>query len=204
MLLGQLQVPAEFNYYVSSLNLISYTISAYGPTANFQTSVFAGKPFAKFLVRDEIRRLPQYVIYRSRPEVLANVAGAVRAVQHQNQNAAQRNERLFKTLRSIVKTNLPDDPQPWWEWWLDENERYLDEDNRTYYRDVLPHRPQIDGLIRITTSCFVAGTPVWTETGPKPIEQVKVANVSCRRTRSPENWDTDLLPIRQYGRPARR
>jgi hypothetical protein len=166
MLLGQLQVPAEFNYYVSTMNMISYTINTYGPNADYQTSIFAGGPPPIILYFRAKKSF--HPIYGPRSEVLLHVANAERAVRHQNQNAKRHNERIFQTLRSVAKSNLPDDPQPWWDWWLDENERYFNHDKPTYHRDAMRYRTQV------FPTCFVAGTPVWTQTGPKPIEQVKV------------------------------
>jgi hypothetical protein len=72
------------------------------------------------------------------------------------------------------------DPKRWWEWWYDYNEQYVSSDKpyygydygwnafddyqRSYRESVLP------------TSCFAKGTPVWTLSGAKPIEQIKVGD----------------------------
>ena len=170
-------MPAEFNYYVSTLQMISYTIDTYRPGTNLQTSVMVGRPY-----REEITYIPgrqgrrPFVRYFPRPEVFAQLATAEQAVRSQNEIVRSRNQRLFSTLRSVTEQDLPDDPQRWWNWWLQENERYMNVNQPTFYKDLISSRPR-EVRTRIfpsSYSCFVAGTPIWTETGPKPIEQVKV------------------------------
>ncbi len=177
-LLGQLHVPAEFNYYVSTLQMISYTIDTYHPGTNLQTSVMVGRPYREEITyNSRSQSLRPFVRFLPRPAVFAQLATAEQAVRSQNEIVRSRNQRLFSTLRSVTEQNLPDDPQRWWNWWLQENERYMDVNQPTLYKDLISSRPR-DIRIRIyslsSLSCFVAGTPIWTETGPKPIERVRV------------------------------
>ncbi len=161
LLLGQLQVPAEFHYYVSALNTLSYTIDYYGPLADCRTSVTLGRQFQ--LISPEFAPVDANAGARS-PRSWARVVAASNAVQRQNVYAKHHNERVFSVLKSVANKDLPDDPQRWWDWWLEENERVVNKYKPILYEDV-------QNLI-VAHECFVAGTPVWTETGPKPIERV--------------------------------
>jgi hypothetical protein len=55
----------------------------------------------------------------------------------------------------------------WWDWWLNENEFYTP-----------PQKPANFVQVRVPiASCFVAGTPVWTISGPMQIENIKVGEL---------------------------
>ncbi len=164
-LLGQLRLPTEFSYYLSTINCVTYTISEFGPTANYQTTV-ANPTIVRLLPGATSNPKLRKLDHQRSLQFLAQVARAGHAVERRNEAARDHNERVFAVLQAVADKKLPDDPQRWWDWWLKENERVVDEYKPTFYKDV--------GNLVVTQSCFLAGTPVWTETGPKPIEQVKV------------------------------
>jgi hypothetical protein len=81
------------------------------------------------------------------------------------------------------------DPKRWWDWWYDYNEQYVSGDKPYYGYEYdwsiwnaydAEYQPSRSVTTRqdwyLPTSCFVKGTPVWTLSGPKPVEQVKVGD----------------------------
>jgi hypothetical protein len=148
LLLSQLQVPSELNYYVFTAQTASLTLDSYGPSAILRTTL--PKPNCQLLT----------------PRFLAQLNYLDQAVATQKAFAKEHNPRVFRVLKLVADKQLPDDPQPWWDWWLDETERENEEYKPVFHR----------GVRIILNSCFVAGTPVWTETGPRPIERVKVGH----------------------------
>jgi len=93
--------------------------------------------------------------------------------QEQSQLSVERqsvNDRIATALRLATENDLPLDPQSWWNWWYDYNEFYrppVKPISATYNTNV--PRPY---TIRFQ-SCFVAGTKVWTSTGPVSIELIR-------------------------------
>ena len=85
-----------------------------------------------------------------------------------NAQARWLNERIVPVLETTTGKSLGADPEAWWESWQAYNELYYPEDKSVsqsytyerHYREV------------VTPSCFIAGTPVWTQLGPVPIESI--------------------------------
>ena len=109
------------------------------------------------------------------------------AVAQQNLAIHEFNGRVCSVLSSITDQELPATPAHWWEWWEDYNEVYTEGEKpvRTYYdRDVVVlDEPTSGGGSttstggnRSTKECLVAGTPVWTDAGPMPVEQIRVGD----------------------------
>ncbi|MGE5194342.1 MAG: polymorphic toxin-type HINT domain-containing protein [Deltaproteobacteria bacterium] len=87
------------------------------------------------------------------------------------------NGRVISVLADISGLEPTPDPRGWWQWWYD-------------FTDAPPSgtKPAVvvvdefEGgatpffTFRASHSCFAAGTPVWTETGPVPIETIKVGD----------------------------
>ena len=97
------------------------------------------------------------------------------------------NRAICRLLAEITGVNLPEAPDAWSEWWAETNEVYVPGYRPTslgYGPDgrVLTARsqnPMWDSYsygIPVYHSCLVAGTPVWTETGPVAIERVRVGD----------------------------
>jgi hypothetical protein len=90
---------------------------------------------------------------------------AQKVAQTNARNSAQ-NERLFAALATATGETVESQPTAWWNWWYVNNEYHMpdykpEEVTIEEYRGVVP------------VSCFVRGTPVWTTTGPMPIEKIK-------------------------------
>src|SRR5262249_28316342 len=84
-------------------------------------------------------------------------------------------------LATISDSDPVPDPRHWWQWWY----AYTDAPpagskpqvavvDETEY-GVTPFFPFVP-ITPVNSSCFAAGTPVWTENGPVPIESVQVGD----------------------------
>jgi hypothetical protein len=78
------------------------------------------------------------------------------------------NLRIAQTLNRVTDQQLPGDPKAWWSWWDEYNEV------RASKKPVV-HRYRWQ--MRLTHSCFAAGTPVWTIDGPRPIERLALGDL---------------------------
>ena len=132
-------------------------------------------------------------IHNSKHLRLLSAAATARAkeVREFNKEASDYNRRIasallasvkidstgkFKDLVQVTQFDAPD-PKRWREWWYDYNEQYVSSD-KPYYGYDYGLQTYDDFRVRYDApmSCFAKGTPVWTLTGPKPIEQVKVGD----------------------------
>lgn len=123
-----------------------------------------------------IRVLPTIDDHQERLAGLAVLAAArEREIRIAQENAAvqARNDRVFHVLEQTTAAVLPRDAGQWWLWWEKYNE-YVKGKPTQYvyvYTQAAYQRDAIAFYVR--TSCFAAGTKVWTETGLAPIESVQ-------------------------------
>lgn len=111
-----------------------------------------------------------------------------KAVDEQNAKAGIWNERASRTLSESLSVAGLSSPQDWWAWWTSD-QGYIDGEKELVYgqyfedwyisrrrgqirRETKPTRERLEGH----ASCFVAGTPVLTELGQRPIESVKLGD----------------------------
>lgn len=108
----------------------------------------------------------------------------------QNQVIEAVSDRICQALSVATGKDLPRSPEAWWSWWDSENEvalagskatdtRYLQE--LRLYSDAQPlNYPSSGGGSTPSPrrhECFVAGTPVWTVSGPVAIEKLRVGDL---------------------------
>jgi hypothetical protein len=101
------------------------------------------------------------------------------AMAQQNLAIHEFNGRVCSVLANVADEELPATPEKWWDWWGDYNEVYTEGEKpvRTYYdRNELVFSNGSSGGDRSTKECLVAGTPVWTDAGPRPVEQIQVGD----------------------------
>ena len=68
----------------------------------------------------------------------------------------------------------------WWDWWRDNNEYYGEDrpvDQRYFSGTDNRYYGQWYDTVRINPSCFVKGTLIWTKTGKKPIETLRLGDL---------------------------
>ena len=97
------------------------------------------------------------------------------------------NEGICKLLNRVTDLNLPAKPEVWWSWWNDVTETALAEEKPLYQNyvsqeQVLNDAPTYfaglsDGYRPRRCECLVAGTQVWTQTGPQPIESIQAGDL---------------------------
>jgi hypothetical protein len=117
------------------------------------------------------------------------------SVTQQNQVIENLNERICSTLLATTgQYFVSSTPESWWKWWNDYNEVYdlsTKPVNMVYYKETVAFADPYSGQpgssggsggggsgpgYGRTYECLVAGTLVWTDTGPVRIEQIKVGD----------------------------
>jgi hypothetical protein len=110
------------------------------------------------------------------------------AVARQNAVTNDVNARISELLTKVTSEKGRASAEDWWAWWEDHEELVSTGTKPVYayygyrqgfryqdpYRYLPPSPPPPPPPPH--KSCFVAGTPVWTEDGPKPIEQIRVGD----------------------------
>jgi hypothetical protein len=97
------------------------------------------------------------------------------AVAMQNVVIEELNRRICEALATATGHDLPPSPESWWQWWNDYNEVYLAGDKPVYE---IYNRQQVSTPPPVSMGeCLIAGTLVWTASGPMPIEQIKVGDL---------------------------
>ncbi|MCE9555726.1 MAG: HINT domain-containing protein [Planctomycetes bacterium] len=100
------------------------------------------------------------------------------------------NSRIMEVLSVSTGANVVADPAEWWSWWNKENEIYVPDtkpvqtalrSEQVIVRDAarVGMAAQSGGSLRIqqvSSDCLAAGTPVWTETGAKAIETIRIGD----------------------------
>jgi hypothetical protein len=154
--------------------------------------------------RDRTKTDPNAVLgaHLSRARALAE--DTQEQVDSYNAAAAERNARIQETLKIATGMNLGSNPEDYWKAWGAENEMHYGEDpvyetydeyTQSYVYEQAPQYPVTTGDMRgsgtvsATTGpptqstvlpgveCFAPGTPVWTQSGPMPIEQIRVGDM---------------------------
>ncbi len=140
-------------------------------------------------------------------------------VERQNAMLRQLNARISRVLAGATGQDC-NTPEEWWKWWNDYNEVFVvgDRPVATLYRrqEVLlvdpedyqsePNRGEVTGggtipTFRRTYECLVAGTPVWTDGGPMPVEQIRIGDLVL--SQHPETGELAYKPVvRTTVRPA--
>jgi hypothetical protein len=117
--------------------------------------------------------------------VRADTRGLEVAVKRTNTQIGKHNVVVSEVLRQTTGKDLGAEPMKWWTWWWqDYNEMYKIDDSSD---DASPFaarspKPVYDyrssgGYFNIVhCSCFAPGTKVWTLTGRRPIEEVKIGD----------------------------
>lgn len=121
------------------------------------------------------------------------------AVQTYNRSVGQWNGQLCWALSEATGDFRAGTPEEWWKWWYDYNEVVYDGELplRTDYHYASTWT--VDQSVRVRPpappphSCLAAGTLVWTESGPVPVQDVRVGDrvFAC----DPETGCLDLKPV---------
>jgi hypothetical protein len=123
---------------------------------------------------------------------LAQDMALARAAEEQNAAAEVRNPYTMAALRIATGKNAGNKPADWWRWWLDHNEIYQ-YPQKQVVSTVRNYTPAYSGFRVRYSSCFVAGTKVWTMDGPMAIEQVKAGE--CVLAQHPATGELAYKPV---------
>jgi hypothetical protein len=141
---------------------------------------------------------------RARALADAQVTAYVREWQmlQQNQSIEASNERICETLRVATGQSLPSSPDAWWSWWNSENEVALTGSKPTdvNYQQQVQTYEDIQSASGSSpppgrAECFVAGTPVWTISGPVAIERIRVGDLVL--SQDPDRGELAYQPVLQ-------
>lgn len=92
-----------------------------------------------------------------------------------NEFRVSANERVGRVLSECADEPFTSDPEKWWDWWA--NHSGLSRPAQKNVVIVDERKPEPSYSIREissgTTSCLVAGTPIWTEKGLVDIEKIQ-------------------------------
>jgi len=114
------------------------------------------------------------------------------AARRQKEREERVNSRVMEVLRVSTGADVVANPDEWWSWWNRENEIYV-EDTKPVQTALLTEQVVIRDRLGFavpgqaggslgslatagTCECLAAGTLVWTETGPKAIERIRVGD----------------------------
>jgi hypothetical protein len=121
--------------------------------------------------------------YEMERQAIANRAQIDQAkVELANSQIDAQNTRVYDVLETATGESRPREATSWWTWWQEYNQRYWPKPTRTFYEaSTQTYTAQINTTERTTGStwhhsCFLAGTPVRTETGSRAIETIKLGD----------------------------
>ncbi|MCH5376563.1 MAG: HINT domain-containing protein, partial [Planctomycetes bacterium] len=86
----------------------------------------------------------------------------------ENRRVQYFNGRIDRVLSEVTGQETDGRAESWWQWWQEYNDLYVPDEKPVY---------KVENEIRVgTCECFLPGTSVWTETGPVPIERIRVGD----------------------------
>jgi hypothetical protein len=119
-------------------------------------------------------------------------------VAAENKARQARNARIQEVLEIATDQQLGSEPKAWWTAWQQFNELDVTDETPLYetfeeYQYAGPDVYLGMPIISAPASCFVAGTPVWTQSGPQPIEQIGVGELVL--SQDPITGRLDYRPV---------
>lgn len=129
---------------------------------------------------------------------------ATAGMEQLNRSIRNKNQAIQEMLNRTLETNPGDSVEDWWQWWYEENE---------VYTSVRPVDYTLIQDTEVTTvpiptagsgDCLVAGTPIWTDLGLVPVEELSVGDrVLCREPQSQRlEYQTVLQPTQRPPTPT--
>ncbi|MBC8354415.1 MAG: hypothetical protein H8E66_20665 [Planctomycetes bacterium] len=142
--------------------------------------------------------------YQSRQQAAFQAAqrrgqAAAARIELQNQATQRQNEQIAEVLRNATQSEREANPRAWWNWW----QEYTDEHPELRVQALQSGRA--DSLLHLPSSSVAIKTPVWTNTGRRPIEQIQVGDlVLARHLETGELAYKPVLQVKRSVAPARR
>ncbi len=111
----------------------------------------------------------------------ANAMATESRISEANQAIENLNSLIFPVLSATTGQSIGESAKAWWDWWRNQNEYYESEHpveqhytsgTDSYYYGHPTYETYSTAPPTTLHSCFAKGTPVWTKTGPVPVESV--------------------------------
>lgn len=115
-----------------------------------------------------------------------------------NERITMANQAVASLLRGTTGETMGDDPDQWRRWWSSQtgSSRSGEKPLRYAYRS---SGSTAEGVrpppTRVRYECLAGGTPVWTETGPVPVDRIQPGDVVL--TQNPRTGTLGLEPVLQ-------
>lgn len=119
-----------------------------------------------------------------------------REVIQNNFRTEELNRRVCAALQTATEQDLLPQPDSWWQWWNDTNEVYTSGDKPTKsvrMTDEVALADLYSPPPPMRMDCLAAGTLVWTDVGPAPIEQIRVGDLVLAQ--DPESGELAYQPV---------
>jgi hypothetical protein len=178
LLLGALVAPLETQFQVSTgrRDQVFYRHAVRQQTPQLDRVAIADTISIPITFTPRVSRGPEATILQREFKSLevGALQTAAQAVELQaaaaNASARSKNRRVIEALQTATGQQLGEQPQAWWDWWQDYNQKWWPQISQCIYNQqqrIYPTGPQS------RHSCFVAGTLVRTETGLTPVEAIR-------------------------------
>jgi hypothetical protein len=119
---------------------------------------------------DTMFRMERRLAQEEQTRALNNQVAADLVAQTQDAS----NRHIFRALALATEQQLPDDTNAWHQWWQDYNQYHWPQQTyTTYTNSTTQYVAPLPVQVVKGQSCFLAGTPVRTQTGLAPIESLK-------------------------------
>lgn len=156
------------------------------------------------LGRDRAKTDVDVVLNRHLQRAASRADATQARIEAYNIAVAERNKRVQDALKIALDMKAStEDVTVWWSAWQSYNEleyesselayeEYYDETYTFYYEQAPPPTVALQAPPR-SSSCFAAGTLVWKQSGPTPIEQIRVGDMVLAQR--PETGELAYRPV---------
>ena len=208
LLMAGLSMPIEYSIRLNMLSngqvLLTEDYHETGPLA--ESNQFHSSTYSTKLIRGkrsseevkfykQIRQPVRPIFVYNNPQLdwqkaTSKAGAAEQQVVAENELREQRNARIEQILSSVTGQKVGDNPKAWWTAWMQFNELYTPERVPVFNREIENDYSYTDYR---PLSCFVAGTPVWTQSGPVAIEKVKIGDLVL--SQDPHTGELNYRPV---------
>ncbi|TWU28249.1 polymorphic toxin-type HINT domain-containing protein [Bythopirellula polymerisocia] len=126
----------------------------------------------------------------------SNAVNQASSTQHRvasvNASRESKNRRIIEVAEIATGEQLGAEPRAVWDAWAQFNELDTPETLPVYQTSMVNDYTQYTTFPR-TMSCFIAGTPVWTQAGPVAIETIQVGDMVL--SQDPVTGELDFRPV---------
>jgi hypothetical protein len=128
---------------------------------------------------------------RDRQNAMAEITNSRDQIAAENALRESRNARISQVL-AVVFQKDEGNPRTWWKAWINYNELYTPEKLPRY--ETAEAADYTAQYVEVRTmSCFVAGTPVWTNRGPVAIETIQIGDLVL--SQNPHTGELNFRPV---------